>query len=218
MADLTDDIKQVYNAYLKAIAKKQNRGFRYRTNFDSFEDDKFAYCNRIARLFNQYPHIDMETYFEAPIKLNDDFYPTLKYYTTHAAMKSYTLWLKQRQNLPPDHEYHIQAIKRSLKFITRYCTDNNIEWDEYINSDNLVPHWVQQLKDNSISIYTLMGFTDFRQKLDSVEGDIKALYIQNISDNYITYKRAYMQSEHAKPLVDRGFIACKKFVKSSSTH
>ena len=157
----------------------------------------------------------MDTYFESPVKLDPKTFRPLKYYTTYSAIKSYTAWLKKRQNLPPDSEYHLNQIRNSLKFMITYCTDNNIQWDDFLVSDNLVPHWVQQLKEHRISIYTLMGYTNLRQELDRLPDDIKALYIQNISDNYVKFKQSYLKSATARPFVEQGFIKCKKFVSRS---
>jgi len=209
---ITEDVKQVYNEYLKTLAKSQNRGFRYRRNFDKFDDEHLVLCNKIVSRL-KLSNIDSETFFDAPIQVMNDFTPTLQFYATYPAIKCYTTWVKQRQNLPPDHPYQLQAIKKSLQYIVKYCTENDIEWDQFIYSDALTPHWMHQLKSQQVSIYALMGFPDFKQQLDRIDDEIKALIIQNISDNYVSYRRAYHESSKARELVIRGSEACKLFLK-----
>lgn len=209
---ISEDVKHIYNSYLRSLARQQNRGFRNRKNFDNFDDESVIACTQIKKILSTYPHINIDTFFEAPGMINPDRFYTLQYYTTYQAMKSYTAWLKQRQNLPPDNEYHLSSIQRSLKTITRYCIENSVPWDDFLISDNLVPHWVQQLKDQTIDIYALMGYANLRQEIDRLSDDIKALYIHNIGDNYIKLKQAFMKSKYAKPLVEQGHKKCKKFV------
>lgn len=212
---VSDNVKYIYNQYLKSLATQQNRGFRYRKNFDKFEDENVNYCTKIHKLLSSYPHIDIETFFDAPNKLNPETHFPLKYYATYPAMRSYTVWTKQRQNLPPDDPYHLAEIQKSFKFIATYCIQNKIQWDDYLVCDDVVPHWVQHLKQQSITIYALMGYDGLRQEIDHLPNDVKSLYIQNIGDNYIKLKQSFMKSTKAKALVIQGHKRCKKYITQS---
>ena len=91
--------KSIYNTYLRVSRTKQNKPFRYRKNFDKFDDDpSFVFVKKLSLFFTKFPHIKLNDFFEAPynVYLDNSPYYDLKYYTTPKAVKVYGLYMKKR--------------------------------------------------------------------------------------------------------------------------
>ena len=215
---ITRDIKDIYNAYLKTMRTSQNKPWRPRKNFDKFTDENYVYCNRLLQFFNSQPQINYEDFFNAPYTVYEDFIPDLKFYTTRKAITCYVNYIAKLQNLPPDNEYHLNHAKQSLKYIRDYCVDNDIPWDDYLNSEEYIPHWLKHLKRRDTSIYVLMTYNNFKQLMDCLESDIIILYMQQIYDNYLTYKNMYLKSKVMKPFLQAAIPKCKAAINEQNAH
>lgn len=199
----TELIKNIYNSYLKTSRGKQNKPFKFRKNFDGFdEEDKFVYCKRLERFFTKYPYINMDEFFEAPFELFEDFKPQLKFYASLQAVKCYNIVDKRKQNLHPDTNYQIQFAKRSFSFIISYCINNNLKFEEYIQDKSIPERWVKHLKTKKINIYSLMAYPTLREKIENLCPDIAELYLGSFYTNYYNYRRTYMNSKKMKLFVE----------------
>ncbi len=205
-----NSVKYIYNTYLRISRTEQGKPFKYRQNFDKFEQDlKYAQCLKLQSFFEKTPGVDIEVFFTAPFKTLPGFTPRLDFYLTRKAISCYTSYLQRLNDLPPDNEHHIQNIKRGIKFICKFCKDNNISLTEYKNyKKDYLPFWLIHLKLKEISIYNLMYFENFKDELFSVEKDILDLYIPQISHKYNIYKMSFIKSKKAKKLVDKGTFIC----------
>jgi len=204
-----DSVKYIYNNYLRITRGKQGKPYKQRQDFSDFDDEKYIACKKIESFFKNHPHVNKDIFFEAPFKTLPDFFPQLAFYTSAKAIKCYTMYIHQLNDLPPDSEYHLQQIKNGLKFITTFCIDNKITFQDYVNQKTeYLPHWLIHLKCGNISFYNLMFFQDFKSYLESVEKDILSLYIPDFFNKYFTYKMAYLKSKKAKKLVENGSVLC----------
>ena len=63
---MTNYEKTIYNTYLRVTRTAQNKPFRYRKNFDNFEDTKnYMYVKKLAMFFKNYKHVDPDIFFQA---------------------------------------------------------------------------------------------------------------------------------------------------------
>jgi hypothetical protein len=199
---LDESVKNIYNIYLRSIRTAQDKPFRYRKDFTKFEDEKVIVCSRLARFFKDCEHINPEDFFKAPFQLLDNFNPSLEFYASAKARRCYSITQKKLLNSPPDSEYQLNFTKDSFKFLIQFCKENKISLQEYINNENFPPFWALHIKTKKINIYSLMAFDNIRDKIEKLDNDIGELYLGEIYKNYYVYKRAFMQSNKMRKLVD----------------
>lgn len=201
-----NSVKYIYNTYLRISRSSQGKPFKYRQNFVDFEkDEKYIQCLKLKSFFDNNPAVKIDLFFEAPFKSIEDFSPSLNFYLSRKAISCYTSYLQKLNDLPPDNEYHISAIKNGIKFIGNFCKENNITLEQYRkHKKDYLPSWLIHLKYKEISIYNLMYFENFRDELFSIEKDILELYIPQIFHKYNIYKMQFIKSKKAKKLVDKG--------------
>lgn len=210
-----NSIKSLYNQYLRITRSCQNKPFRYRKNFDKFEEDKY-YIDmvKLDAFFKNHKHIDSELFFTAPFKVKKEFSPTPNYYLSRNAVSCYIAYCNKLDDESPDSKYHLDKIKEGIKHIYNYCKENNIEINQYLIHDkSYIPEWLLHLKYRQISPYNLFYFQGIKETIDSMENDIIELYIPHFFHKYIIYKRAFLNSKKAKNLVARGTLLCDNKLK-----
>lgn len=210
--------KDIYNLFLSTSRSRQDKPFKYRKNFDDFEESYFyPGCVKLDRLFKQCPHINPRDYFAAPFDLYDDFDGSFDFYVGRSGIKAYTTWIKKMAHLPPDDEFQLSFAKRSFIYMKKYCGEHSLPWETYLESSDVVPHWVRQLKQRDVSIYSLMAFDGLRDAIYNLDEDIASMMIKDYRDNYTSYKRAYIRSKKMRSFVEKAHEVCKIKIKTSST-
>ena len=117
----------IYNCYLETSRKLNNKPFKYRKDFEGFEEkEEYILVSKLSRFFAKYSNINIKDFFEAPYFVYNEKYFDLKFFTTQKAIKSYTAY--QNKFLPenPDHEQSIQKIKDSFIFLYNFFKDKGI--------------------------------------------------------------------------------------------
>ena len=67
---MTELEKNVYNTYLRVSRTRSGKQFKYRKNFDNFEDNKsYVPVKKIAKLLANHTHININDYFNAPYEV-----------------------------------------------------------------------------------------------------------------------------------------------------
>ena len=84
--------KLIYNNFLEVSKRINNKPLRYRKNFDNFSDENYVYINKLSIFFKKFNHINIKDFFEAPYFVYNDNYYDLKFYLSHRAIQSYTLY------------------------------------------------------------------------------------------------------------------------------
>jgi len=161
--------KQIYNNHLVASRKSKGEAFKLKKDFSNLEEDKVVSLQKLSRLFNNYPNLIQEDFFMAPHKLYPDesYYP-LEFYTKPKAIKCYTQYRKQLEIQDPDSPDSLRRLAESLKFVVRYCVENNLQLSEYeVNMEKSMPCFVQHLKDHKINYYTLHSLTFKKPQIES---------------------------------------------------
>ena len=92
---MTDRQKRIYNVYQHASSEAYGHPLRSRTDFSGFEEsnpEDFAAIEKLERVFDQLPRVNMHDFFSAPYKIygggDGRRYP-LSWYLKYTAMKAY---------------------------------------------------------------------------------------------------------------------------------
>lgn len=161
--------KQIYNNHLVASRKANGKPFKLKKDFCNLEEDKIISLQKLSKFFNNYSNIIQEDFFIAPHKIyQDDAYYSLDFYTTPKAIKCYTQYVKQLEIQDPDSPDSLRRLAESLKFVSRYCVENNLYLDAYeLYTEGTMPCFVQHLKDHKINYYTLHALTFKKPQIES---------------------------------------------------
>lgn len=213
---ISPNVRDIYNTYLRVTRTARDLRWRPRKDFSKFSDTQLVQCEKLNKFFKQYPHISQDLYFEAPFKIIKDFTPMLKFYCNRVAMSCYTQYLQYLQDLSPDDEWHISGAKKSIKHIIKHCASNEIPWDAYIESSKYIPHWLSDYKRRDVSLYVLMTFPNFKNKVDCLEKDVIILYMPEYM-KYVKYKRAFNNSKKLKPFLEKALPKCRNITEKNLT-
>ena len=115
---MTERDKYIYNCYLETSRKLNNKPFRYRKDFEGFEErEDYAYIVKLSSFFNKFENINIKDFFEAPFYVYKDERVDLQFYTTQRAIKAYTIYQNQFLIDNPDNSQTLIKIKDSFIFI-----------------------------------------------------------------------------------------------------
>jgi len=211
--EITNKGKDIYNTYLKVRAKYENRPFRYRKDFSKFE--YFDDIQKLERFFNNYPYINIEKFLSAPYEIWQDRKSyNLDFYNKRRALRCYVDYKKRLLTLHPDEDIHIDSMKAGFSFIYHFCADRGITIDDYINYKDGIYSFLQHLKEDSVSIYTLFAFDEFKNKLkNDVDSELKNMLYSDLYINYDYMYRMYMTSKKCKEISQKCLTAIKKYGK-----
>jgi hypothetical protein len=201
---VTEKEKYIYNCYLEISRKLNNQPFRYRKNFDSFEEkEEYTYIVKLSQFFSKFPHINIKDFFEAPFFVYNDKFVEVKFYTTQRAIKAYTIYQNNFLNDNPDHLQTLEKIKNSFIFIKKFCSEKNITIFNYICFKEQDKQWhsfMIHLKDRNINIYSLYVFPKFDTILQQYDSELKSFTFGNTFNNLNFYRTKYLSSKNAKKL------------------
>lgn len=206
--------KHLYNEWLHCIRKAQNKPFNARKTFDNVTHKDQLAVHRVASMLNRYPHIKAKQYFEAPFKIyKDETYYSLPFYASMKGIKALRLYVQHLQEESPDSDFHIQQISESLKFIARFCSNNNIKLNEYIQfKPGLTYPWMKHVKHRKISIYSLMEFSETYDIIMGIPEDEREILLGTSGKYFLGYKTKYLRSETARTLVSEGLKRIEKYI------
>jgi|TARA_B100001094_G_C18089261_1_gene749511 hypothetical protein len=154
---ISEKEKIIYNSFLYTQRTSQNKPFRPRQNFDKVSGTEEASLKKLFLLLSKYNHINYNDYFIAPYKIyGKDNYFDLAFYNTTRALKCYTMYMKDKELSDPDNAETIKTAKECIKFIHKYCTQNNLTLSQYKNTiEGTIPVPLQHLREHKINFYTL---------------------------------------------------------------
>lgn len=161
--------KQIYNNHLVVSRRVKGEPFKIKKNFDNLDGEVIMNLQKLSRLFTFYPNLNQEDFFMSPHKIypDDEYYP-LEFYTKQKAIKCYTQYVKQLEIQDPDSADSLRRLAESLKFVTRYCIENNLQLSEYeVNIEGTMPCFVEHLKNHKINYYTLHALTFKKPQIES---------------------------------------------------
>jgi len=218
---MTQQEKDCYNTYLSSSRIAKNKPFKYRQNFEDFEKDnpsEYLYIKRLCNFFNKYPHVRHAEYFKAPYEIyNKEDYFDLKFFASQKAIKTYSIYMKQKKDQSPDNPEMLDFIKDSLRNIGSYCIHNNIQLDQYITHKEGYNYcWLKHLKEYKTCIYPLFYWAEFTDLITNLPADEKDLFLGDMAKHIFTYKTRLNTSTQAKHMIMEGVKRIKKITDNST--
>lgn len=212
--DITRTEKSLYNTYLYVSKTIRNKPFRYRKDFDNFDERDAYHLKRISTLLYKYPHIKSEMYFKAPYVIHpDDEHFSLDFYAGMGGVEAYRMYMKYIQELNPDDPEQLEFIKESLKFIGSFCVRQKIALEDYPKHKTGVTYnWMKHLKQHQISVYALMEFSGVNDIIMEAPEDERELFLGETGKYFLGYKTRYLNSILARKLVTEGIKRIQKVV------
>jgi len=209
--EISDFEKHIYNTFIKVSRGSSGKPYKTRKNFDDLlEKKEYAYLKKLSNFFNRFKHIDVKEFFSAPYELyKDEKYFELDYYTTLKAVKAYSTIVKKNELLDPDEKQQLQSILKSFKFIKKFCHEQNINVDSYVNhKTNNIFSFVLHLQEHQVNFYSLLEFKDTIRNIRLIGPEIIEFMFGNDFYNKIeTFRTKYIVSKKARML---GSYALKK--------
>lgn len=209
--------KVVYNTFLKVSRSAQDRPYKYRRNFDDFEDHTdYPYVQKLGKFFKKFPNIKIEQFFRAPYTAyldNSDYYD-LKFYTTPKATRLYGVYIEKLNSQSPDSEYHIKWIKSSLLFMFQFCRDNKLSFNEYTNHMTGDIHTVLlHVRDKNVSPYAVFGVKDLGTIIENYQSDfLDFIAGKDFMERVDLYRSRYYNSSNAKSVTVQGISKLTKIL------
>lgn len=201
---LSEFEKFIYNTHLSTSRKQNNKPYRLRQDFDSFENSEdFVTVVKLGKFFSKFPNINIKDFFEAPYFVYEDKFFDLKYYTSQKAIQSYTIYQNKFLVNDPDSSKTLEKIKDSFIFIRDHCKANNIPVENYINridTGKQFHDFILHLKERNIIVYSLFVFPNFEKIILSYDKDLKKYVLGDTIENLNFYRTKYYGSQKAKKL------------------
>jgi hypothetical protein len=200
MDEISNDLKYIYNTFLKVRAEIEGRPYRHRKDFKKFKDIHFL--EKLGRLFSSYPHINKEHFFRAPYKVwNDVSFFNLEFYTKRKALKCYVEYKKYLLTLSPDDSHHLKAVIDSFYFIKSFCIKENISPKNYLEHKDGIFSFLTHLKEDRVSIYALFTWDNFRSVFkNEVDSELKNMLYGDMYLEYDILYRKYINSKKCREL------------------
>lgn len=130
--------KHIYNTY--QLIQRQGKPYNFRKDFTNLDEITQTHLAKLQYFFEQFSHIDIVEFFQAPFKLyQDSAHYELQFYLSPKAINYYKLF-KEQKYLNVDCIDNLNDITRSLKFVKQYCQDHNLKLSQYCdNSSRISP-------------------------------------------------------------------------------
>ena len=185
---------------------------RYRKDFSDFDEVKYNWLRRLSTFFKKYPDINMDTYFSAPYKLYPEIaYFDLQYFASPKGIKTYTVFKQQQRAKSP--EAHIEGIKKSFSFITRFCLANNMPFSIYVQDvPTHVPHWYLHIKEGSVDPYTMIGSPTACDLIYKLGPEAAELYLGSFGENFMQCKADYLASDKLRLFLSEAYKRVENFI------
>lgn len=201
---MTEREKYIYNCYLETTRKLNNKPFRYRKDFDGFEErEDYIYITRLSTFFNKFPNVNIKDFFEAPFFVYKEDVVGLEFYTSQRAIKAYTIYQNEFLVNNPDNSQTLIKIKDSFIFIRDFCKSVNIPVSSYTTFKPTDSQWhsfLMHLKNRQVNLYALFTFPEFDKILQQYDTEIKSYVFGDTFDNINFYRTRYYSSPKAKKL------------------
>ena len=199
---LTEQEKQIYNAYLVASRLAKDKPFKLRQNFTKIDDKLYIILKKLSLLFNNNKSVSITDFFKASFEYYPDVtYIDLQFFTTPKAIKCYTLYKKKLETLSPDSEESIIKCKQCCTFIMKYCVDNNLTLSEYKTITNgTTPLVLQHLRDHNINFYVIHGL-ECDRIIRQVEPDLLEFFITDFNQLLNNTRLNFQQSVKLKLII-----------------
>ena len=186
---LTETHKQIYNWYISAQRRNNDKPFRYRRDFSKFNEEKYLpSLIKIEKTFEKYPHLRRQEFFDAPFQVHTkekDQYYSLESYATQKALMTCIAYFKLLDQQKPDEQ--LEYIKESLRFVTNFCIEHKLFLYQYVQYKSVAQNdCLKHLKNHQISWYLVLVLPGFLSLIQAMPLDEFSLYFgEEIDINHL---------------------------------
>lgn len=191
---VTDFEKQIYNAYLAALGRANNRPFRGRKNFDDLKNDVYCELKKLSEFFSKNKTVNVQDFFNAPFVVHeDDKYQPLEYFNTYKAVQAYTKYQKVKET---DTDKLFEYTKAGLAFVYQFCEQNKMFLNQYKThrSDTDIPICLVHLKEHKINFFTLHTL-EIREELYKLDREWRDFYVKDFDE---LFRKTYTNFSYAQ--------------------
>jgi len=112
---ISDFEKYIYNQHLKITRQHNKQPYTLRKNFNDLADKETICLKKLSHFFNKHTKITPADFFTASYNLyKDEKYLDLCSFNTLKAVKAYTIYCNNINNLDPDSDKQLEFTKNSL--------------------------------------------------------------------------------------------------------
>jgi hypothetical protein len=133
------------------------------------------------------------------------------------AVKAYTTYKKTLFLQDPDLQ--LDQVKESLRFIAKFCIENNLHVHQYPYHRNTDLYtWMIHYKQNKINIYSIMEFSGVLSAVQTLAEDLQKFFVSDFVEQFKTLYMYYNSSQELKPYMKKALITISNFVGSQLTN
>lgn len=189
----------IYNQYLKAIAKVNNRPYKLRKNFDNFDSDTLTSLYRLELFFEQFRHVNPYIFFLAYLEVKGLKYAKLSDYLNHSAVVAYSKFSSIKYDDYVDSDRSLSDFIEGARFIVGFCIANGLPTEQYRTAvnENHIPLVLVHLNEQRISYYHLHALDISRTQLET---DYTEILFNDFNKKFSETKQKYINSNKLKEL------------------
>lgn len=166
--------EQIYEEfYRQKFIFKNKQHPRKIKNFEKIKEknkDKWGHCEKLAQLINRNPGmIDYQIYIEALINRYEN---SVNYHDLpkHSSISVYKDYAANQKNA---NKNSYEQLKKSAKFIIKYCIENNFMFNDYLNSNIYgYPDVLKHYNAGSINIIFIAMIPNFNIIFENWQKDV----------------------------------------------
>ncbi len=191
--------QEIYNQYLKAIAKVNNRPYKLRKDFSKLDEDSKIILYRLELFFDKFSHIQPYNFFLAFLEYKELKYASLDSYLKQSAIIAYSRHSKQKYDEYVDSEKSLEDFIQGARNIVAFCLENKLPTRDYRTAVNNsgVPWILIHLNEQKISYYHLHALDISRTNIKS---DYTDIVFRDFDEMFSSTKQKYINSNKLKQL------------------
>lgn len=191
--------EKIYNDYLKALGKVNNRPYKPRKDFSKLDEETQRYLYRLELFFNQFKHLEPYQFFLASLEYKEVKFLPLGDYLKHSAVIAYSRQSKALYDEYADSEKSLENLIQGFRNIVAFCLENGIPTKQYrtLVNNMSVPWILIHLNEQKISFYHLHALDISRSQLQS---DYIEMIFSDFDRMFSETKQKYISSNKLKEL------------------
>ena len=157
---MTEREKDIYNAWLKATAIANKRPYKIRKNFDDLDAEIKFSLEKLCRISNDFPGLNMVDYFLASYNITGEKFIKLDEFTKMKALQNY----KNQNELVDKSSFgdteRTRRMMEGFAHIIDFCEANNKTFAQYIGerTESGFYQWIFDYSKNKITKDNLIAF------------------------------------------------------------
>lgn len=191
--------QEIYNQYLKAIAKVNNRPYKLRKDFSKLDEDSKIILYRLELFFDKFSHIQPYNFFLAFLEYKELKYASLDSYLKQSAIIAYSRHSKQKYDEYVDSEKSLEDFMQGARNIVAFCLEKRLPTKDYrtVVNNSGVPWILIHLNEQKISYYHLHALDISRTNIKS---DYTDIVFRDFDEMFSSTKQKYINSNKLKQL------------------